>query len=75
MITKTSDEEKNYEATVKVHLPGYSKPTEVKITVKATGLPEATEAVIAAWYAATEPKDIAIKEISTRKSSEIQVAS
>lgn len=67
---KTSDEPKKYEATVKVHLPGYAKPTEVKIHVTATGLPEATEAVIAAWYAATEPKDIAIRE-----TGKIQVAS
>ena len=61
----TTETERTYEATVRVHLPGYQKPTEVKMTVKACGLPQATEAIIAAWYKATEPKDIAIKEISS----------
>ncbi len=65
-MTPTTDDERTYEATVKVHLPGYQKPTEVKMQVKAHGLPQATEAIIAAWYQATEPKDIAIKEIASK---------
>jgi len=73
--TQTTDDERTYEAIVKVHLPGYQKPTEVKMVVKAHGLPQATEAIIAAWYKATEPKDISIREIKTTVSGKIQEAS
>lgn len=70
---QTTEDDRIYEAIVKVHLPGYHKPTEVKMQVKAKGLPQATEAIIAAWYNATEPKDIAIREITTQ--TKIQVGS
>jgi hypothetical protein len=69
--TQTTEDERTYEAIVKVHLPGYLKPTEVKMQVKAHGLPQATEAIIAAWYKATEPKDISIREIESTVSEKI----
>jgi hypothetical protein len=74
--TPTTEDERTYEAIVKVHLPGYQKPTEVKMQVKACGLPQATENIIAAWYKATEPKDISVKEIEDKlgKSGKIQEA-
>jgi hypothetical protein len=71
--TQTTEDERPYEAIVRVHLPGYQKPTEVKIQVQAKGLPQATEAIIAAWYKATEPKDISIREI--KPTGKIQVGS
>ena len=72
--TQTTEDERTYEAIVRVHLPGYQKPTEVKIQVQAKGLPQATEAIISAWYTATEPKDISIREIKSA-AGKIQVGS
>lgn len=61
---QTTEDERTYDAVVTVHLPGYKQPTVVKMQVKAHGLPQATETIIALWYKATEPKDIAIKEVA-----------
>jgi hypothetical protein len=72
---QTTEDERTYAATVTVNLPGYKTPTVVKMQVQAHGLPQATEAIIAAWYAATELKDIAIKEIATKVSGRITEAS
>lgn len=70
-VTHVTEEERTYDALVTVHLPNYKQPTVVKIQVKAHGLPQATEAVIAAWYAATEPKDIAIREVISQSNTQV----
>ena len=53
----------SYEATIKVHLPGYAKPTECKFSVEGTDLVSAIINAQEMWAIAVEPKDIAIKEI------------
>jgi hypothetical protein len=55
-------EQKHYEATIRVQLPGNTKVTEYPIFVTAENPVDATQKVIDSWKEATEPKDIRIKE-------------
>ena len=62
-MTDENSKIKSYEAVVKVHLPGYPKPTECKILVEGTDLVAAMVSAQEAWFIAVEPKDMSIKEI------------
>ncbi len=62
-MTDENSKIKSYEAVIKVHLPGYAKPTECKFQVEGTDLVSAIVSAQEAWTIAVEPKDMAIKEI------------
>lgn len=56
-------EQKKYESSFKVLMPGNAKESEYRITVLADNQVDATQKAIEAWRQATEPRDIRIKEI------------
>lgn len=71
-------DEKKYEATIRVHLPGNVKVTEHALIVSATDPAEATLKAIDLWKKQTDPNDIRVREVqpmSKELDKKVQVAS
>lgn len=59
--------EKDYEATFDVLMPSNAKATVYKLNVKAAEPIEALAMAIEEWKRQTEPADIRVKEIKSKK--------
>lgn len=57
-------EQKKYEWTVRVQMPGQAKENEYRIVVAADDPAMATLAGIDEWKRATDPRDVRVKEIA-----------